>query len=166
MPLNVKMYNRYMNGVDRHDQLQTQYMVGRFSNKAWKYLLWFFVNAGIVNAWIIYQEISTRVVSKKWYSHIDFRVEVAKGLIANYSSRKRTASPNRFAAPIPGGGDGMHVNTHMGKDHVKLCVGHPTFMPQGAKHKRTAYGCTLCNVHLCKDCHFPWHQKHNVHNLP
>ena len=28
VPLNVKMNNKYMNGVDRHDQLRTQYMVG------------------------------------------------------------------------------------------------------------------------------------------
>ena len=95
MPLNVKMY-KHMNGVDRHDQLRTQYMVGRFSNKAWKCLLWFFVDASIVNAWIVYQEISTRSVPKKRYSQLDFRVEIAKGLIANYSSCREHHLPFAF----------------------------------------------------------------------
>ena len=119
-----------------------------------------------MNAWIVYQEISTRSVPKKRYSQLDFRVEIAKGLIANYSSRKRTSSPFHFLAPLPGENEGRHVNAHMGAEYVKTCVGHAIFMPQGVKCKRTAFGCKLCNVHLCKECHFPWHQKHNIHTLP
>ena len=53
-PENVFLYNKNMNMFDRIDQLRAQYNVGRFSVKAWKYLLWFFVNSCIVNAYILY----------------------------------------------------------------------------------------------------------------
>lgn len=31
-------YNKYMNGVDRHDHLRMNYSLGRDSKKAWKYM--------------------------------------------------------------------------------------------------------------------------------
>ena len=33
-PENVFLYNKYMNGVDKHDQLQMKYNIGQFSVKA------------------------------------------------------------------------------------------------------------------------------------
>ena len=83
-PENVHLYNKYMNGVDRHDQLRMQYVIGRFAHKAWKYLMWFLVNASIVNSFIIYQKVSTRT-TKKRYAHIHFQQEVACQLIAGFS---------------------------------------------------------------------------------
>ena len=38
-PQNIQLYNRYMNGVDCHDQMHIKYDVGYFSVKAWKYIL-------------------------------------------------------------------------------------------------------------------------------
>ena len=36
-PENVFLYDKYMNGVDKHDQLRMKYSIGWFSVKAWKY---------------------------------------------------------------------------------------------------------------------------------
>ena len=108
------------------------------------------------------QEVFQRNNIHNW----TLRVEIAKGLIANYSSCKRTSSPFGFLALLPGENEGRHVNAHMGAEYVKTCVVHTTFIPQGVKCKRIAFGCELCNVHLCKECHFPWHQKHNIDTLP
>ena len=55
-PENVYMYNKYMNGVDKHDQHRMKYGLGWFSVKYWKYLLWFLVNSSVVNAYILYWE--------------------------------------------------------------------------------------------------------------
>ena len=86
-PENVFLYNKYMNGVDKHDQLQMKYNIGRFSVKAWKYLLWFFVSACLVIAYILYAKTSTRPTKKK-YAHLDFWLDVAHDLIAGFSTRK------------------------------------------------------------------------------
>ena len=59
-PQCLSLYNRYMNGVDCHNQLHTEYIVGCFTKKAWKYMMWFLVNASVVNAFILWKECLTR----------------------------------------------------------------------------------------------------------
>ena len=44
LPQNIQLHNRYMNGVDCHDQLHKKYDVCHFSVKAWKYIVGYFVN--------------------------------------------------------------------------------------------------------------------------
>ncbi|XP_060576374.1 piggyBac transposable element-derived protein 4-like [Ruditapes philippinarum] len=46
-PQCVSAYNKYMGGVDLHDQLRTNYDVGRNSKKWWKHLFWFLINCCI-----------------------------------------------------------------------------------------------------------------------
>ena len=70
-PQNIQLYNRYMNVVDCHDQLCIKYDVGHFSVKAWKYILWYFVNTSKVNAYILYCKTS-KMQTKKKYVHLDF----------------------------------------------------------------------------------------------
>ena len=132
-----------------------QYGVGRSSVKAWKYLLWFFVNSCIVNAYILYTKTS-RQRTKKNYSHIDFRLEVAHGLIAGFHARKhKSLSPQDVGLVAQGQ---PHANTYMGAKRAKKCkwhLMHKDVMPR----KETRYGRKLCNVHLCKDgCHYAYHQ--------
>ena len=69
-PGNIQLYNGYMNGVDHHDQMSMKYDAVQFSVKAWKYILWYFVNTSIVNAYILYCKPSTRQTKKK-YAHLD-----------------------------------------------------------------------------------------------
>ena len=75
-PQNIQLYNRYMNGVDCLDQMHMKYDVGHFSVKAWKYILWYFMNTSIVNAYILYCKTSTRQSKKEvcssWLSTWDW----------------------------------------------------------------------------------------------
>ena len=154
-PASLHSYNKFMNGVDRHDQMRMKYGVGRFAKKAWKYLTWFFINCSIVNAFIIYQEVSERG-TKRGYKHLDFRLELAKELIGNFTCRKR-----RSVAPVPnmnalaGIENIQHVNVRMDAARGVKCVWHKM---QG-KRKEIVWGCKTCNVHLCKDvCHHAYHE--------
>ena len=70
-PQKFQMYNRYMSGVDCHDQMCMKCDVGHFSVKAWKYILRYCVNTSIVNAYILYCKTST-MHTKKEYAHLDF----------------------------------------------------------------------------------------------
>ena len=91
-PAAVHSYNKHMSGVDQHDQLRMNYSVGRNSKKWWPYLFWFFVNCAIVNSFLMYKETSLRWNKKKKYTHLDYRIELAEGLIEGFSRRKRKAS--------------------------------------------------------------------------
>ena len=111
-PQNIQLYNRYMNGVDHHDQMHMKYDVGHFSVKAWKCMLWYFVNTSILNAYILYCKTSTRQTKKK-YAHLDFWLEIELGLIAGFSSRKRKAEAPLYIGPLTtsNGNNYMKIST-------------------------------------------------------
>ena len=145
-----------MAGVDRHDQLRMQYNIGRFAKKAWKYLMWFFVNASIVNAFILWKKCTTREMSKARFTHLDFRKEVACSLIAGFTCRKRRADVPLYAGPTQTENEANHESVHMGGvRNGKRCKWH---LMQKRGRKMTIYGCRLCGVHLCREgCHFEYH---------
>ena len=74
-PQDIQLYNRYINGLDHHDKLCMKHAVVHFSFKAWKYILWYFVNTTIVNAYILYCKTSTRQ-SKNKYAHFDIKFDI------------------------------------------------------------------------------------------
>ena len=49
----IKVYNNSMNSVDINDQHHSYYPPGTTSHKWWKYLLWFFKNLLMLNAFIL-----------------------------------------------------------------------------------------------------------------
>lgn len=150
-PHSANEYNKYMNGVDRHDQLRMKYSLGRDSKKAWKNMYFFLVNCAIVNAFILFSASSIRQNSKKRYTHLDFRMELVHQLIAGFSGRKRKAAENVQGVQDAGNYQG-HESVHMGTK--RRCRVHLT----KKERKETVFGCKVCNVHLCKDwCHFAYH---------
>ena len=122
-PENVNLYNKHINGVDWHDQLWLQYPVGRFAKKSWKYLLWFLVNASIVNAYILYQKTSTRP-TKQRYSHLDFCWDLALGLIAGFSSHKHKAKDPPYVSPVMPVNEATHGSFHIGLKQTRRCKWH------------------------------------------
>ena len=105
--------NTYMSGVDCHDQMHMHYNVDHFAKKAWKYLMWFFVNVALVNAYILWQEKSTWPTSKWKFMHLNFRKEVACKLIGGFSSRKRKHEVSLHVGPIVTANEGNHENVQM-----------------------------------------------------
>lgn len=141
-----------MNGVDRHDQLQTCYDIGRGGKKSWKYLLfWFVLHCAIVNAFIIFESSNRRTRSKKRYTHFDFRCELAHQLIAGFSSRKRKS--------VEGVNAQNNIQNINGHESVRMnskrrCKVHAS----RKERKETVFGCKLCNVNLCR------HGRHNTYH--
>jgi hypothetical protein len=58
-PMAVKMYNKYMGGVDRHDQLRTLFALGKKLKFRKYYVKLFFLlfDVGMPNAWIHYRNV-------------------------------------------------------------------------------------------------------------
>ena len=61
-------------------------------------LIWFFVNACLINAYILYAKTSTRPTKKK-YAHLDFWLDGAHGLIAGFSARKQKSDALQHIKP-------------------------------------------------------------------
>jgi len=153
-PQSVCQYNKYMGGVDLHDQMRMKYDVGRNGKKWWKYLFWFLVNCCAVNAYIVYRSVSRRTTSRKRFRQLDFRMELVRDLVAGFTKRKRPASEPTYVGLV-------HQENVHGHVHGKLpgpkrrCRYH---LKQLQQRRETVYGCTVCNVHLCKDgCHSRFH---------
>ena len=78
-----------MGGVDLSDQLRSYYPSNRKARKWWRYILFFLFDVSIVNAKVLESFVPNR--SKRL---LDFRLELVKGLVGNFSSRKQ-ATPNQ-----------------------------------------------------------------------
>ena len=91
----VKAYNSDMNGVDVNDQYRSYYPPGTTSRKWWKYLLWFFMNLSMVNAFIL-----EKLAGKRKRTQLDFRRELAKLLIAGYNGYKRPSNTGKRVLEI------------------------------------------------------------------
>lgn len=133
----VKTYNKSMGGVDLHDQLRGYYALGTKSRKWWRYLFWFCIDLSIVNAFILEQ----KAINHRSRTQLKFRVELAKNLIGDFTSRGRTASSRQTEAG--------HWPITFDKGRCKRCL----------KRKKTTFcrmGCQRCNKRVCLDC-FPNH---------
>ena len=80
----VPSYNDSMNGVDVNDQCWSYYPPSLVSRKWWKYLLWFFFNLSMVNAYIL-----EKLASNKVRSQLAFWRELARLLIASYNEQSK-----------------------------------------------------------------------------
>ena len=66
-PQNIQLCNRYMNGVDHQVQMCIKYDGCYFSVKAQQFILWYFVNTNIMNAYILYCKTLTRQTKRSMF---------------------------------------------------------------------------------------------------
>ena len=159
-PASVAFYNKFMGGVDMHDQARWYYNLTQKSVKWWKYLFWFFLDTAIVNSHIIYSETP----GNPKLSHLDFRLKLSKELIGNYGSRKRAGQP-RAQSVLADVQD--HVfDRIVDKDKKALqceaCKAKNQRLKRankkGPRPRESRDGCRGCKVILCKgDCFAEWH---------
>lgn len=79
-------YKKYMGGVDKGDQLH-RYDCRIKSRKFYKYIFYFLFDVSITNAYILYKNYCPNLVFKNIK---DFRLELAKELIGDYCTQRRS----------------------------------------------------------------------------
>lgn len=97
-PEAILTYNRCMDGVDRGEQLRGFYNCRVKSRKFYKYIFYFLFDVAITNAFILYRNFyssPTCTTIKK------FRIQLARELIGDYSTRCRTGPGGRVIRPLP-----------------------------------------------------------------
>ena len=105
-------------GGDLHDQMHGYYAIGNKSRKWWRYLLWFCVNVSVVNAFIL----ERRAKNHRSRTQLDFRIELAKDLIGDFSNQGRSAASGQEGGnwPIP-----------FGKGRCKRCLKNKNTLQNG-----------------------------------
>ena len=85
-PQSIILYNTYMGGVDKGDQLWGYNHCRTKSKKFYKHIFYFLLDVAITNAFILMKH-HTAKGSKMTIK--DFRLELASQLIGEYCSRRR-----------------------------------------------------------------------------
>lgn len=85
-PQCIPLYNKFMRGVDRGDQLRGYYSFRTKCRKLYKYIFWFAMDVAITNAYIMYRE---EYPNNKVKCMKSFCLEVAQGLIGSCTTKKK-----------------------------------------------------------------------------
>jgi hypothetical protein len=104
IPEFIDMYNHFMNGVDRADQIRTYYRTNRRNYRTWKPLWNYLFQTTICNAALIWMDQGHS--TKKEGGHLKFRTKLASQLMAHSSSFKHVS-------PIDGFGVRTNIRNHI-----------------------------------------------------
>jgi hypothetical protein len=155
MPTNIMLYNKYMGGVDRADQLRSYYQRKVKTTKYYMYIFHFLLECAISNSFILMKNYSQHVLG----SFLNFRQELAEQLIQDYCNRKRYSLLTEvFSTAL----DASTTPTKRRRCSDVQAVQH--FPVRGPSKGRCSYcwyileerhdtitTCRQCNVHLCID---------------
>lgn len=152
------MYNSWMGGVDRFDQLCVTYPFDRKCKK-WYQTLWHFcIEVVLVNAYICYKtQNPTKIMSPR-----KFREQVIDGLLTGYNRKSKTKRGRRSSDPTQARLVEHHFprNNNLKKKSPPKCVVYSILPSKCSKegkgkcrHKQTSfyYGQCVDNPPLCLD---------------
>ena len=139
-PYAISQYNKYMGGVDLHDNGIANYRCRVLGKKWWWPIFVNAIDSLVVNAWKFYN-----IVNETPMSQLDFKSFVALRLIKT----ERTAIIRNLARVI---------------DEIRYDnIGHVVVRsPENRRrcricHSQTVYTCQRCNVHLHTTCFAEYH---------
>ena len=142
-PLVVRLYNKHMGGVHLADSRQQVYTCSRKGKKWWHRLYYFFLDIGIVNAHLMETETPHCACRRQK----EFRIELAKEMMAQNSSRKRKGRSSVESVPP----SLRFCERHF--PELLLCILNCGYCSTAMNRKRTKYCCHQCNeqepVPLC-----------------
>ena len=163
-PASIILYNKFMGGVDRGDQLRGYYRCRTKSRKFYKYIFFFLLDVAITNAHIL---MKTSTSSCPFKGVKSFRIQLAKDLIGEYCSRRRRGRGGTVIHPLPF----RHYPIRLGdsNDGPRHQCG-PCALHRNIHHRRvlSTWYCRECGEWLChsgepsSDCFMQWHTRLHV----
>ena len=143
-PKLVASYNKFMGGVDKNDQMKSYYTIPVAGKKWWSRIFFDLLDRAIYNSFLLEQESPNH--AKR--SQKDFRIDLAKQLIGNFTSRRKRGRPSDelllarhveryFPDFLP-----TNENGKRKERRCKVCYSHGV-------NKKTSYYCADCDVGLC-----------------
>ena len=166
-PASIIAYNKFMGGVDRNDQFRQYYHVRLRGRKYYKYIFWFLLDVSISNTYILFKNYVVRSDSPATARCLkEFRLQLAKDLIADYSSRKRLGRGASERCNLPLRHYPMKNKTASNRS---IRCHYCSHVRQPSRRKETVWYCGDCKLHLChtglddgSDCFLLHHQQLTV----
>lgn len=147
-PALVRMYNKYMGGVDRFDENVDSMRVALRGKKWWFSLFAFGLDAACQNAWLIKRQLENN------WTYCDFRRNVATIYLQKYGKppirNSACGVPMELRVPIEVRSGGT-VDDHLHVDCSQRRCGYC--------HQRTRKMCAKCNIGLHIKCWYSFHNK-------
>ena len=174
----VMLYNKYMSGVDKGDQLRQYYHVRMRCFKNYKYIFWFLFDVTITNSYIL-SLFSPTQMPLSHQRHKMFQLQLAEQLVGDYNTWNRLGRPHSKPShpppALPCQHDGgpqqsqisrtaLHFPSHLQKK--RKCVYCQRYVDTPQRHDVVWY-CKDCpgQPTLCltgnedgSDCFCLWHQ--------
>ena len=162
-PESIISYNKYMGGVDRGDQLRGYYSCRAKSRKFYKYIFTFLLDVAITNAFILMKHYTR---SSTFANIKAFRIQLAKELIGDYSSRRRRGRGGGIIRSLPYRHFPIrqHDDNNPHRHQRRKCALHSASKVRA----ETTWYCRECGVWLCHngdpatDCFIKWHKQHHI----
>ena len=140
-PSVVQVYNNNMMGVDKMDQLSTYYSFLRKSIKWWKKVLFWLLEASVVNSFITYS-LRLRCLGQQPLGHQQFRRALVLSLVARRSHVPAPRRPGRHTdnslertRPVP-----HYSEEGERRRDCRVCSG-------AGKRRATTFYCMTCSDH-------------------
>lgn len=158
-PISIIDYNKNMNSVDKFDQQLASYKLDRRSKKWWHRILFYFLDAAVVNSYLLYKEALQKNIKLK-----EFKIQCVEGLLAARLVERKRASTSQSP---------LHIKESKPTVSVEIRRKESSHQPQRgtrrrcalcstkAKEVRTDWVCSVCQVPLClgksKQCFQKYH---------
>ena len=157
VPECVRKYNLSMGGVDRLDQFRSYYGVGRSGRRWWKYVFWGVLNIAVINAYIIWLACNRPLPSNaRAFSLKTFKVKLVHDLVDQFTAAHNYAAPPVVVRPtVAYTVDDATVEGHAhvrfeGRKRMCHVCHEMRVKTSSGGNIETSFGCTVCNVRLCK----------------
>jgi len=113
-------YLKTLRGVDRDDQLCVVYISLTRSHKWWHRVFFYLLDISIYNAWIVYNDVSFRLLEKP-LTHLSFQLQLRKELLVKWTSHNEAWSIVSLDMPS------IHSTLSMGNKQGNCIIcGHRT----------------------------------------
>lgn len=102
-PFAIAEYNKYMGGVDLSDTFMSLYKIDVKSRIFYMRLFFYILDVTVTNAWVLYSRVQSRepVQSRKTMTLLDFKEDVAAGLMSSNLSVCKRGGPSTSTSPAP-----------------------------------------------------------------
>ncbi|XP_052010817.1 piggyBac transposable element-derived protein 4-like isoform X1 [Xyrauchen texanus] len=150
MPFCVLEYNKKMGAVDKADIMKSFVKCARKTTKWYKKIFFYMLETAVLNSFIVYRQLAG-----KGMTSLEFRMNLMRGLLEEYSTPRNPPKGGRPASDSPLRLTARHFLSDIPQTELqgrstrracKVCISSKC---RAKKRRSTRYMCVACNIALC-----------------